>query len=89
MNMIGLVFLLLLFMAFLLIAVLIGVYVYRDAKNRGMNAPLWALMPCWLRRSLALLSTCWFGEAMRSFFARLAPPRSLKPIPSARTAAPS
>lgn len=44
MNMIGLVFLLLLFIAFLLIAVLIGVYVYRDAKNREMNAPLWTLI---------------------------------------------
>lgn len=29
---------------FLVIPVLLGVYTYRDAKRRGMNAPLWALV---------------------------------------------
>lgn len=29
---------------FLVIPILLGVYTYRDAKRRGMNAPLWALV---------------------------------------------
>ena len=29
---------------FLVLPILIGVYVYRDASNRGMNAPLWTLV---------------------------------------------
>ena len=44
MNIIGLLFVPLIFLVFLLIAVLIGVYVYRDAKSRDMNAPLWTLI---------------------------------------------
>lgn len=35
------------------IPVLIGVYVYRDASRRGMNAVLWTSS-----------STCWSGAAM-------------------------
>ena len=35
---------LLLIPLFLVIPILLGVYTYRDAKRRGMNAPLWALV---------------------------------------------
>ena len=38
------IFLLVVLAALLTISVLIGVYVYRDAKRRGMNAVLWTLI---------------------------------------------
>jgi len=31
-------------MLFLVIPIMIGIYVYRDANNRGMNAVLWTLI---------------------------------------------
>src|SRR5665647_1984333 len=45
MNMIaGLLYLSILGVLFIFIPVMIGVYVYRDANTRGMNAPLWTLI---------------------------------------------
>jgi len=45
MNMIaGLLYFSILGVLFIFIPVMIGVYVYRDANTRGMNAPLWTLI---------------------------------------------
>ena len=44
MNILPLLLLLLALAAWLALTVGVGVYVYRDARRRGMNAPLWALV---------------------------------------------
>ena len=38
------ILLLFVFLALLTVPILIGVYVYRDARRRGMNAVLWTLI---------------------------------------------
>ena len=40
----GMIFALLLLLAFLILLAAIGIYVYRDAKDRRMNALLWTLV---------------------------------------------
>ena len=44
MNILPLLLLLLALAAWLALTVGVGVYVYRDARRRGMNAPLWTLV---------------------------------------------
>ena len=47
--------------ALLTIPVMIGVYVYRDAKRRGMNAMAWTLIAVVAPALIGLSSICWCG----------------------------
>ena len=48
------------------IPVLIGVYVWRDAKGRGMNAPLWTLVSVLAPSLIGFIISCWCVEATGS-----------------------